>query len=147
MTEIGSSSLFHLLHSTCKTHLFFLNIFVGTTVFLGPLQIASHHNGYSVHTRCSLPKAGAPGGLVQSPALWPARNWIPASWAAEGGGFWWWVPGLERGRKQGGLGQAEDQEGLKCPRCRDGSLSSCVTTSIWLVSQISPAGDISFTTV
>lgn len=34
---------------------------MGTTDFVGAPQIASYHNGYSVHTSWSLPTAGALG--------------------------------------------------------------------------------------
>lgn len=55
------------------------------------------------------------------------------------------MPGLGTGREQAGPGRGEKPGGR--PHSRDCSISSCLSTFVWLVSRISPARNISSTTV
>lgn len=103
--------------------------------------------GQHGYTRGGLrPQLGPRGRGVWPPPWWPRPSWVPSSWAAEGGGRW----GGPRARKgeasrlvRGGTGAG----GAGRPHSRDCNISNCLSTFVWLVSRISPARNISSTTV
>ena len=109
--------------------------------------ITRQRHGYSVHASGLHPQLGPRGRGGRPPPLWTRPGWMPSSGAAEGGGRWggpraWKGEGsrLDRGRDRG-------REGPASPHSSDCSISSCLSTFVWLVSRISPARNISSTTV
>lgn len=121
-----------------------------TTDLLG----AAHTHTHSI-TRQWHSYSGHQGGLCHQSRV--QRQWVaasshaaqtllgPSSGAAEEGRGLLGGPRAWQGvnRQVGPAGQA----GRKPPHSRDCSISSCFSTFVWLVSRISPARNISSTTV
>lgn len=123
----------------------------GTTGLLGAPRTRSRHHTRTArlldYTQGGLrPQLGPRGRGVWPPPWWPRPSWVPSSWAAEGGGRWG-GPQARKGDEsrlvRGGTGAG----GAGRLHSRDCNISNCLSTFVWLVSRISPARNISSTTV
>lgn len=108
---------------------------------------ASHNNGTVTQDIkvASAIKVGPRGSGLQPPPIRPRPCWVlPLGQLRKGRGCWG-GPRAWQGvsRQVGPAGWA----GQKPPHSRDCSISSCFSTFVWLVSRISPARNISSTTV
>ena len=89
---------------------------------------------------------GPRGRGVWPPPWWPRPSWVPSSWAAEGGGRWG-GPWARKGEASRLVREGTGVGGAGRPHSRDCNISNCLSTFVWLVSRISPARNISSTTV
>lgn len=122
---------------------------VGTTGLLGAPHTHTHgitrqQHRYSTHARGPPPAAGARrqwGAVSSLVAQTQLGAFLLGSWG-RGCGV---GPRPGTGSEQAGEGEAG--RGAVRPHSSDCSISSCFSTFVWLVSRISPARNISSTTV